>query len=638
MNFLKTIILSLTLLVIPSILQAQGLSSSDIKYFRNSFLQINKNKFFELSKLQDKADKDFHYKILLWHQLANPKSKKSFIDIVSFLEDAPNFPKKYILTRQAEYLIPRDTDRKILENWFLENPPSTIMGVGTYIKLLDENLVSPYLSSFWLEIELEPQEEIVFYNKFRKYLSKSDVIARVDKLLWQGKTINASKLLHLLPKSHLLLSKARIALRRNYRNVNKAIDIVPKEFKNHEALVFERTKWRRKKKKYSSAIELLDSEYSHQSHPELWWEERLIIVRHLLDKKDYQKAYDITVKGDNSSKLIIAENQWLAGWIAYRFLSNPKIALGHFLTMREFVQSFISKARGDYWIARTYESLGEKDKAYNYYKSASKYSTTFYGQQSIEQANIKINNIFSNKPELDEDDYQDYKDGDLAKGIAFLSKLKLPGLLNTFALRAFIEAEKESPKEVLSLVKFMREQNLIEQSVWLTRRARTAGIDVGEAGYPFLKNVKYPKDSDKALIHAIVRQESDFNPYAKSPAGARGLMQIMPSTARQLSQWKRLRYSLKRLTNDINYNITLGEYFLWRLLRQYEGSYIKTFAAYNAGAGNVRKWNRIFSEHKKIADNLDEIDWIESIPFDETRNYVQRVYENYYIYKKLFEK
>ncbi len=456
-------------------------------------------------------------------------------------------------------------------------------------------------------------------------------------MLWNGKTNNASRLLKYVSSDYKKLFNARIGLRKRYRNVTSLINAVPESLKNDEGLVFERIKWRRRKGRYTDAIKLLETEHSHHTHHEEWWQERIVLVRYKLKEKQYQQAYDLTIKGNNTSPIILAENQWLAGWIAYRFLNRPDIALGHFLAMRESVSSFISKARGDYWIARCYEEVQDVSRAWKYYNYAAQYTTTFYGQMAIETANIEVDDIFKNKADISNWGYNRYKKRDLIQGIKFLSDSNLKNTMNTFALRAFYEAEDDDEDYVAALVKFMREIKRDEMAVLLARRARTAGIEVGESGYPILDDIKYPKDPDKPLIHAVIRQESGFDAKSKSPVGARGLMQIMPATARNLSQWKRLRYSLKRLTSDVNYNVTLGEYYLWRLLRQHKGSYYQTFAAYNAGAGNVRKWNREFAKHKAINPKLDEIDWIETIPYDETRNYVQRVQENYYIYKHIFK-
>ncbi len=635
MNFIKTFVFAFAIIIFPCHAISKEMSDYEIKSFRNSFLGINKNKFLDLKDLQQKSKEDLRYKVLLWHQLANSKSPKTFNDIFDFIDENPDFPKKYLLQEQAEKLIHDKIDTEILEDWFDENPPQTIEGLKSYIKLLNDNDKKEYIKEFWEKADLTSIEERNFYNNFKDQLNEQDLINRIDFLLWNGDIANANQLIKYVPNDYKLLFNARIALRKNYRSVTKAIKAVPENLKNDEGLIYERARWRRKRKLYNEAIELINSEHAHKSHPEKWWQERLILVRKLMEQRNYQRAYDLAIKGDNSSDLILAENQWLSGWIAYRFLNRPDIALGHFLTMRESVGSFISKARGDYWIARCYEEVNDLPRAWSYYKDASQYTTTFYGQKAAQRAEIKITDIFQHETDVSNWQYNRYKKTELANVIKFLSDLNLKGTMNSFVLRAFIEAKDDNDDEdVVSLVKYMREIGHDNMAVMLTRRARTAGIDVGAAGYPILTHIKYPKDADKALLHAVMRQESGFDPKAKSSAGARGLMQIMPATARNLSQWKRLRYSLKRLTSDINYNVTLGEYYLWRLLRQHKGSYIQTFAAYNAGAGNVRKWNRAFAKHQ-AKTKLDEIDWIESIPYDETRNYVQRVEENYFIYKHI---
>ncbi len=637
MKNLKTVILSLLIMINPCSLLAQDMSSDEVKFFRNLYFNINKNKFMDLSELKEKAKDDYRYKVMFWHQLANNKSSKTFSDMKDFLIENPHFPKKYLLQDQAERLITDETDKDEIKKFFENNSPRTINGLKYHTLDLPEYEKSLYLKNYWKTADFTANEDKFFYNNFKKYLDISDLQARIDNLLWQGKTKSASELMRYAPKDYQLLYKARIALRRNYSKLTKTIDAVPDSLKNDEGLIYERVRWRRKKNKYTDAIELLNSEFANKTHPKEWWVEKLIIIRKLLDEGKYQNAYDLTIKGNNNSSDILAENSWLAGWISYRFLNRPDIALGHFLTMRESVTSFISKARGDYWIGRCYEAVHDLTRAWDYYNEASQYTTTFYGQKAIERGEIEIDDIFANKPDVEDWQYSEFKETDLAKSIKFLSDLNLKNLMNTFALRTFFEAEKGDEENVVSLVKFMREIKQDEIAVLLTRRARTAGIDVGAYGYPILnEDIEIPKGSDIPLIHAVIRQESAFNPRAKSPAGARGLMQIMPSTARNLSSWKRLRYSIKRLISDVNYNVTLGEYYLGRLLKQHKGSYIKTFAAYNAGAGNVRKWNREFLKHQRKND-LDDIDWIESIKFNETRNYVQRVEENYYIYKKIFE-
>ena len=369
---------------------------------------------------------------------------------------------------------------------------------------------------------------------------------------------------------------------------------------------------------------------SGKSDASKWWAERSVIIRQFLNDGRFSDAYKLAEDHRLSSGEQYADAEWLAGWIALRFKKEKEGAVFHFSKMLASVKSPVSIARGEYWLGRTHEELGNPEDATEWYARAAKKFTTIYGQLAAEKSKKdKLPDLPENiKPT--EKNLQKIRNNELFSIMQILQKAEAYELSEVFALRLYALYQK--PEEIVALAHLMTEEaGRPDMAVTIARRARQNGIYLGSLGYPVLD---IPEDSptEQAVLLSIIRQESSFSSHVVSPAGARGLMQIMPSTAKQVAQKKKKKFAPEMLTENPEFNIEVGSAYFSEMVKRFGGSYILAIAAYNAGPTNVRRWIKAIGNPED--EDIDPIDWIEMIPFNETRNYVQRVLENLHIYRR----
>ena len=370
--------------------------------------------------------------------------------------------------------------------------------------------------------------------------------------------------------------------------------------------------------------------------PDKWWKERSIIARALLYKKKYETAYKITSKHSIESGPEYAEAEWMSGWIALSFLKDSLLAEEHFKRFYENVGYPISLARGAYWLGRTYEKMGNRELSEKWYKEGAKYLTTYYGQLS--HLKVYPNQKFAlyNPMQVDIKISEDFYRKKLVAIVHLLDDLKKEKYAK-YILRFLANENINEGSEILA-AKLATDISRFDFAIQISKIASYEKRFHHKYNYPIIgvpKNVKGRKIPDSAFILSIIRQESEFDTSANSSAGAKGLMQLMTYTARIVAKQAKIPYSKKKLTKNPKYNINLGSFYLAGLLLEYDGSYPFSIAAYNAGPKRVKYWNKINKNPQK--GNIDYVDWIELIKFKETRNYVQRVLENFNVYRFILE-
>jgi soluble lytic murein transglycosylase len=389
--------------------------------------------------------------------------------------------------------------------------------------------------------------------------------------------------------------------------------------------------WRARK--YSDAeayLSKITGDPAALGRPGMWAERRQSLARRAAREGRAEVAYVLASSNHMNSAdgYDYAELEWLAGWIALRKLSSPKLSVEHFQRFLAAVETPISVGRGGYWLGRAYEAMGDGAKAREWYTAASVHQTSFYGQLAAEKVGATGDQLiasadlpdWSKSPALRSDDVRAgvllHYAGEDALAFAFFSDLgrKLEGAATLGAL-ARLGLDLGQP----------------HYAVRVAKHAARKGILLYPAYYPVTGLAGYASKIEPALAMSIARQETELNDRAISPAGARGLMQLMPATAKKVAGWIGEPYSKSRLTDDWQYNARLGQTYLSRRIDQYGGSYVLAAAAYNAGAGRVDQWIGEYGDPR--LPGTDMIDWMESIPFSETRNYVQRVMEGLYVYR-----
>ena len=620
-------------------------NKKDFEIAKKAISEMKKSKWSTSLGIAKKAKDKSIYNFIQWRHLLTKGNQASFYDYKVFIDQNSRYPRIGRLKYLAEHKLStaKVSPKKII-NWFSVDQP--LSGYGkmilgeSFILTGEKNKGAKLIKDGWITADLSKNELRFYRKKFKKYLNADDYIKRADYLAWNSKRWDLKRLLRYLPTDYELLYTARYILMTKGYGVDQAIKNVPTKLKNDAGLNYDRLKWRRKRGRVDSSLEILLNIKNNKEYlikPEKWWKEREIISRALIYKKNYETAYKISSNHGMSSGSDFAAAEWLSGWIALSFLKDPLLAKDHFQNFYKNVNYPISTSRGAYWLARTYEKLGNKDQSNKWYKEASKFLTTYYGQLAF----LKLNP--NGKFELEKDMVVDDKyrkvffNKELVKITYLLDELK-NDKYTKFILRHLANDNIPNGSEILA-AELATNIERYDFAIQISKISSYQKRFHNKFNYPIIstpKTINDRKIPESAFILSIIRQESEFDLSANSHAGAKGLMQLMPYTAKLVSKQAKLPYSKSRLTTDPEYNINLGSHYIAGLILQYDGAYPFAVAAYNAGPNRVKYWKKLNKNPQK--KQIDYVDWVELIKFRETRNYVQRVLENYNVYRYILEK
>ena len=622
-------------------------SKKDFKLARQIFSEIEKKKWTKAQNLSKKAKNRSLYKFVKWLYLLEPNNQAGFYQYINFINLHPNFPRLGRLRYLAEHKITTETvkEKRIIQ-WFNEKEPLSgygklMLGVS-YLMQGEEQKGRTLIKDGWITAKLSKRDLRYFKKKLKKYLNTEDHIKRADWLAWENKYWDLQRMLRYLPKDYQALYHARQLLMSKSYGVDNAIKNVPNKFKNDSGLLYDRLKWRRKRGRVESSLEILlkiKNDPDFLVRPEKWWIEREIISRSLIYKKKFALAYKIASNHTMTEGPEYAEAEWMSGWIALSFLEDPILATQHFHNFYEKVGYPISLSRGAYWLGRSYEELKNKKVSEKWFKEAAKYLTTYYGQLAF----IKIYPDkdflldFDKKMTISSVAEKELNDNELTKLVILLHEInKTKFAKDILKHLASINVNKGSEIFAGNLATSI---GRYDYAIQIAKQASYEKRFLNNINFPIIEvplKINNKRMPSKELILAIIRQESEFDTKANSAVGAKGMMQLMTYTAKIVAKRAKLPYSKKKLTSDPNYNIKLGSYYFAELLEQHEGSYPFSIASYNAGPTRVKQWNKLNGNPQK--GKINYIDWIELIKFRETRNYVQRVLENVNVYKYMLAK
>ena len=615
------------------------LSSKDYKIAKAAFDAIDKKKWKTAIKISKKSKNKMVFKTVNWLYLIKPNNSASFYDYLTFINNNPNYPRIGRLRYLAEHKIYLKTvSPKVVLKWFDGKEPLSEFGkikLGE-IYLSQGNLEkgSKLIKEGWIKAKLSKNDLKYLRKKYKKIITVSDNIKRVDWHAWEGKHWDVQRMLRYLPKDETALYRARQLLMSRSYGVDNAISKVPAKFKNDIGLKYDRLKWRRRRGRLDPSLEILftiPKDPLKLVRPDLWWKERHILTRSLIYKKKYAKAYKVSSNHSLTEGPEYAESEWLSGWIALTFLNDPNMAIQHFKNFYNDVGYPISLSRGAYWIATTYKKLNNKKKSEEWFLEASKYLNTYYGQLAFIE--IKPGESFTLKEQnkVSEKFKKDFFKNPLVQNIKLLKELDKAKYSKHF-IKHLATLDIDSGSEILA-GKLAIDIGRYDFAIQVAKQASYDKRFHNEINYPVIQTpeiVNQKKMPKPELVLAVIRQESEFDEKATSYVGARGLMQLMTYTAKLVAKQAKMTYSKKKLKIP-DYNIKLGSYYLAGLLEQYEGSYPFALAAYNAGPRRVKYWKKINGDPQK--GKISYVDWVELIKFKETRNYVQRVLENVNVYK-----
>jgi len=609
---------------------------------RAALAAADKRDFDKAARLAKATNLPLIENIVTWTELTRPEPGGDFAQSARFIEANPHWPWQWNLRRRAERAIDGTQEPARLAAWFEAHPPLTNEGMEAYadalFALARDDEAWAVLKRGWVEGVFNVADERRLLRRLKGKVSREAEIDRLENLLWAGHAISARRQAARLGGPYPHYAKARIALFRMSPGVDNRIARVPAEFQKKPGFVYDRARWRLRKGRYEGVMELLDPPDADLPRPERWWALRHWAAREALERGDLSAARRLAANHGLTSGLGFAQGEWLAGWISLRFLNDVERALDHFERMHDGVSTPVSRARAAYWAGRAAEELGRAEHARHWYATAAAHSTTFYGQLASDMVYGRFMVILETTLHPDGATRAAFQRRELVRVVKLLSRLDEQDRLEPFfhALRQQAESAEEFHLVAALGVEIGRD----DLSVSAARYARLNGVILSDHLYPLpadiAEAVKTPagsKDLPSApLVLAVIRQESGFDGKAISRAGARGLMQLMPATARAIARKNKLGYSRKRLLTDQHYNLQLGSAYLARLLDRYDGSTLLALAAYNAGPSNVARWMSTYGDPR--SDWVDPIDWIESIPLEETRNYVQRIFESVPVYRQ----
>lgn len=574
-----------------------------------------------------------------WQAIVKDNNDIPFEAVAKFLDRHPQWPWQRVMERRAEELMPDGMDPNKVIAWFKKHDPVSVNGEEKWAEALlalgNKAEARTMIRKTWIQANLPKARERKFYKKWRKLLTLGDHQKRLDRLIWEGRYWQAQWMLWRVKSDTRKLAEARLALARRRGNVDHLVGRVPEKLKNDPGLIYERLRWRRRAG-LDTAVELLAGEPKVPAHPDKWWTERSILARDALAKGRITDAYRLAANHHvpSSQAADYSEAEWFAGWVALRFLHDYDVARRHFRNMYASVSYPISRARGAYWIARADEAKHDKKAAKKWYTIAAGYPTTYYGQLAIAHSEPGSGLRLAPPPKIPSDATAVFEAEPLVHVVRLLANTDQVDRLDPF-VEALARISPSPPWQALS-ARLARLSGRPDLSIEIAKDASYNGIQLTQAGYPSLIPPKARDDIDgpsatSPLILAVIRQESAFKPDAMSAARARGMMQLMPATAKRIAHSIGVRYSRDRLLNDPDYNITLGRAYLSSLIKNFNGSYVLALAAYNAGPSALSRWIRDFGDPRD--KDVNAVDWVEMIPYAETRNYVQRVLENLQVYR-----
>ena len=620
-------------------------SQKDYDIAKKSIQAMEKSQWTTALKNSKNAKDKSIYNFIQWRHLLTTGNQATFYDYITFIQNNKDYPRISRIKYLAEQKLSTDkiSPKKII-NWFGVDEPLSGYGMlvlgESFIQTGDSEKGIALIKRGWITAELSRASMKSLSKKYRKYLDSKDYINRADYLAWENKYWDLKRMLPYLPKDYQLLYTARQILMSKSYGVDQAIKNVPQKFKNDAGLNHDRLKWRRKRGRIDSSLEILSSIKNNKDYlvrPDKWWVERAIMSRALIYKNKYETAYKVASQHSLDKGSEFAEAEWLSGWIALSFLNDPILAVDHFNNFYQNVSYPISLARGAYWLGRSYEKIGDKRQSEDWYREATKYLTTYYGQLAFLKINPSQNFELEEQADV-KDDYRKYfYNKELVKITHLLNELNKDKYTKNI-LRHLANDNIASGSEILA-AELATNISRYDFAIQVSKLASYEKRFHNTFNYPIISVPQYVngrKIPETAFILSLIRQESEFDMRANSHVGAQGLMQIMPYTAKLVAKQAKLPYSKSRLTSDPEYNINLGSHYIAGLILQYDGAYPFATAAYNAGPKRVKHWKKINKDPQK--KQIDFVDWVELIPFKETRNYVQRVMENYNVYRYILEK
>lgn len=612
-------------------------SQADKDTLENVIELVRKRKPRDASSYADSISDPVARKLAEWIILRSEDNGASVERYRAFLSANPSWPSQTFLRRRLEAAMWDDRrDDSVGWSWFENESPVSAKGRFVLAKAMlargDRANAERLVREAWRSDPMSEETENNALDQFGALLTPGDQKARMDTLLYGSEHEAALRAAKRLGAGYVALAKARIASFKKAPNTRALLEEVPRELHGDPGFIFSKIQLLRREEKFAEAAQLMLSapkDPGRLYNLDEWWIERRLLARKMIDTEEFRSAYLIARDAALPSRDIYkTEQEFTAGWIALRFLNDPAAAAQHFARIGIGSVNPTTLARAGYWQGRAAEAAGRQQEARNAYARAAEQSTSYYGQ--LARAKLGLPQIELNSQPR----------GRGAERLEIVRAAQLLYELDERELAVPVLAdmgENGDPEALTGLGELTQRYGDARGMLLLGKAALNRGLPFDFYAYPVNGIPQFTQigpEVERSIVYAIARQESAFNPAVVSPAQAYGLMQVTPDAARYVCKRHGATYDLSRLKNDSSYNATLGAAELGGLLEDYRGSYIMTFAAYNAGRGSVKKWIDRYGDPRD--PKIDAVDWVELIPFSETRNYVQRIMENLQVYRARF--
>lgn len=628
-----------------------SISSDDLAQVKVAFAQLGKSNAntSALASASAGISDPTARKLVAWYALT--RGIGSAGDYRTFLDQNPAWPQRGLLVqRLEEALFKNGGSVQEIRSFLPDGKPETAIGEAALAAALlaagDRDAARRIVVKVWREGDIPSAHEAAFLGRFKTLLSSSDHRWRLDRYLmgdrrWKaGRDEQAAyvrRIIPLLPEAERIKAEARLAVYLRSSSAAKMMAGLAAEEKADWGLAFQRAQLMRRQNKTTEAIKILLSAPTDRAKivsPDDWWDERRANAYEALDDNNYKLAYELVREAGPLTVNPLKEQRFMAGWIAMRYMKAYDTALTHFKAMREVADGPLSRSKGDYWIGRALEALGRTKEARSAYERATKERDTFHALLAMQKLNPGKQNIEIAAPQRASDaEVASIQKLDSLRAAVIAQRAGLgPVIFRSFLANARVVKSSEAWSGLVAHL-----ADALGDTQMALRIAKTA---IGDGhnlliysyptrAFPAYKPLRDPPEL--AFLLSIARQETEFNTQIVSGAGARGLLQVMPVTARHVCRDHKIECNIPRLLSDEVYNTTIGSAYLGDRMAEFDGNYPLTLAGYNAGPGRARQWMKRFGDPR--SSNLDAVDWIERIPFEETREYVGKVLSNIQIYR-----
>lgn len=617
-------------------------SPSEIARLREGVLAASANNWEGVRLARSTASDPLVKRVLQWRIASDMDAPASFEELRTALDQLQGWPGRETMRRRAEQAIFDSSLPATQRAAWLQAGGGPLSGDGKValaqaLKTLGRREeAATVVRDAWRVNAITPRAEALALSDLGDMLRAADHAARAEWALWRDDRGLANRLVARLPAEDAAVTRARVALQaRPRKGLQVLVDAVPSSRRDDAGFQYDRARYHRVTDRPEQAMAIvaaIDSLSTPAIAKEPLVKEKRRYVARALRNGDRALAYRLIKDHGVTGGETFAEVEWLAGWLALRFTRDAAVADRHFAHMDAGVASPISKARAAYWRAMSSKALNKDAEAEAFLNAAARYNYTYYGLLAAAKVNRDATLTLGDRLAISAAERSAFESREVVRALRLIAQVSDERDFESIAY--FLDDQLQTPAEHEMLSQIAREQAYTRIAVRSAKAGMRRGILAADAAYPLLDlpaDARKPGRPEPALILAITRQESEFDPRAVSSARAYGLMQLIDGTARMTARQQGLPYQRAWLLDDPSYNITLGAAHLQDLLNEWNGSYVLTIASYNAGASRPREWIGDWGDPR--ARGADVVDWIELIPFSETRNYVQRVIENVQVYR-----